>query len=67
MTQQNPPNSGRKVSRRDFLKLMAAAGTVVTFIPFIEWGKFLPNPSGHIFSKAEVELPIESDKNIITN
>jgi len=46
--EQSPPNSGRKVSRRDFLKLMAAAGTVVTFIPFIEWGKYLPNPAGKI-------------------
>ena len=37
-----------KVSRRDFLKLLAAAGTVVTFIPFVDWGKFLPNPSGKL-------------------
>ncbi|HEU4822958.1 MAG TPA: twin-arginine translocation signal domain-containing protein, partial [Nitrososphaeraceae archaeon] len=40
--QQRPSRAGRKISRRDFLKLMAAAGTVLTFIPFVDWGKFLP-------------------------
>ena len=28
MSQQTPPNLGGKVSRRDFLKLMAAAGVL---------------------------------------
>ena len=42
-----------KVSRRDFLKLMATAGTVVTFIPFVDWGKFLPNPSGKVADKSQ--------------
>ena len=32
------------LSRRDFLKLMAAAGTALTFTPFVPWGKFMPNP-----------------------
>ncbi|MGC2483914.1 MAG: twin-arginine translocation signal domain-containing protein, partial [Nitrososphaeraceae archaeon] len=36
--QQGPPRAGRRISRRDFLKLMAAAGTVLTFTPFIDWG-----------------------------
>ena len=66
MAQQGPPNSGRKVSRRDFLKLMAAAGTIVTFIPFINWGKFLPNPAGNISAKAKVELPDGSQANVKT-
>ena len=66
MAQQSPPNSGRKVSRRDFLKLMAAAGTVMTFIPFIDWGKFLPNPAGNTSAKAKVELPDGSQANIKT-
>jgi hypothetical protein len=26
---------------------MAAAGTVMTFTPFVDWGKFLPNPSSN--------------------
>jgi rieske iron-sulfur protein len=57
MSQQTPPNLGGKVSRRDFLKLMAAAGTVLTFIPFVDWGKFLPNPAGQVSVRAKVELP----------
>jgi ubiquinol-cytochrome c reductase iron-sulfur subunit len=32
-----------RVSGWDFLKLMAAAGIVMTFAPFVDWGKFLPN------------------------
>ncbi len=45
MSQHRPPNiGGGKISRRDFLKLLAAAGTVMTFTPFVDWGKFLPNP-----------------------
>lgn len=53
---QNPPTTGGKVSRRDFLKLMAAAGTVMTFTPFVEWGKFLPNPAGAQSVRQPVEL-----------
>jgi len=55
-----------KVSRRDFLKLMAAAGTVLTFIPFVDWGKFLPNPSGKVATKAKVELPDGTQANVKT-
>lgn len=64
MSQQTPPNLGGKVSRRDFLKLMAAAGTVLTFIPFIDWGKFLPNPTAQVSARAKVELPDGSQANI---
>ena len=40
MSQRQPPNvDGGKISRRDFLKLLAAAGTVMTFTPFVDWGK----------------------------
>jgi ubiquinol-cytochrome c reductase iron-sulfur subunit len=35
-----------RTSRREFLKLMAASGLAMTFTPFVEWGKYLPNPSG---------------------
>lgn len=57
MAQPSPPISGGNVSRRDFLKLLAAAGTVMTFAPFVDWGKFLPNPSGQLKERQKVELP----------
>src|SRR6476661_7369479 len=67
MSQHRPPNiGGGKISRRDFLKLMAAAGTVMTFVPFVDWGKFLPNPQGNIAAKAKVELPDGSQANVKT-
>ena len=50
------PPPGGKVNRRDFLKLMAAAGTVMTFTPFVDWGKFLPNPAGNVSEKAKAQL-----------
>jgi rieske iron-sulfur protein len=49
------PPPGGKVTRRDFLKLMAAAGTVMTFTPFVDWGKFLPNPAGSVSEKAKAQ------------
>src|ERR1044071_262830 len=52
------------VSRRDFLKLMAAAGTVMTFTPFIDWGKFMPNTKTSEAQKARVDLPDGSQANI---
>ncbi|HZA06980.1 MAG TPA: twin-arginine translocation signal domain-containing protein, partial [Nitrososphaeraceae archaeon] len=55
-----------KVSRRDFLKLLAAAGTVLTFVPFVDWGKFLPNPAGKVASRAKVELPDGTQANVKT-
>ncbi len=63
---QTPPPTGGKVSRRDFLKLMAAAGTVMTFTPFVDWGKFLPNPAGNLGQKQPVELPDGSQANVKT-
>ena len=60
------PRGEDKISRRDFLKLLAAAGTVLTFTPFVDWGKFLPNPSGSITEKAKVELPDGSQANVKT-
>src|SRR5881396_4295784 len=60
------PAAGGKVSRRDFLKLMAAAGTVMTFAPFVDWGKFLPNPANAVAQKVKVELPDGSQANVKT-
>jgi len=62
---QSPPAAG-KVSRRDFLKLMAAAGTVMTFAPFVDWGKFLPNPAGNTTVKAKAILSDGSQANLST-
>jgi ubiquinol-cytochrome c reductase iron-sulfur subunit len=59
------PRGIGKVSRRDFLKLLAAAGTVITFMPFVDWGKFMPNPrSSAEAKKAKAELPDGSQANI---
>jgi rieske iron-sulfur protein len=66
MAQEPSPKSGGKVTRRDFLKLMAAAGTVMTFAVFVDWGKFLPNPTGQSNQKQKVELPDGSQANVNT-
>ena len=53
-------------SRRDFLKLMAATGTVMAFAPFVDWDKFLVNASTNIAKRAKAELPDGSQANINT-
>jgi ubiquinol-cytochrome c reductase iron-sulfur subunit len=45
---------------------MAAAGTVMTFAPFVDWGKFLPNPAANVSERAKVELPDGSQANVKT-
>lgn len=64
MAQQPSPKSGGKVSRRDFMKLMAAAGTVMTFAVFADWGKFLPPPKQQSGERQMVELPDGSQANV---
>lgn len=54
------------VSRKDFLKLLAAAGVALTFTPFIPWGKFMPNPSNITPEKAKVILPDGTQANVKT-
>ena len=49
--------SSKGLSRRDFLKLMGAAGTALAFAPFVPWGNFLPNPSTTLLEKVKVILP----------
>lgn len=66
MSEQPQARGNDKISRRDFLKLLAAAGTVLTFTPFVDWGKFLPNPSGSTTEKSKVELPDGSQANVKT-
>jgi len=54
------------MSRRDFLKLLGAAGTSVAFAPFVSWGKFMPNPSSVTLSKVPVILPDGTQANLNT-
>ena len=54
------------MSRRDFLKLMGAAGTSVAFAPFVPWGKFMPNPSSTVLVKSPVMLPDGTQANLHT-
>ena len=54
------------MSRRDFLKLLGAAGTSVAFAPFVPWGKFMPNPSSSVLEKVPVILPDGTQANLNT-
>ncbi len=45
--------NSQSISRRDFLKLMAAACTVITFAPFVDWDKILANCLDRCGSKSE--------------
>ncbi len=54
------------LSRRDFLKLMGAAGTGLAFAPFVPWGNFMPNPSSTVLDKVKVILPDGSHASVNT-
>jgi rieske iron-sulfur protein len=54
------------LSRRDFLKLMGAAGTGLAFAPFIPFGDFMPNPNQASLEKVPVILPDGTHANINT-
>lgn len=54
------------LSRRDFLKLMGAAGTGLAFAPFVPWGNFMPNPSSVVLERVPVELPDGLQANVHT-
>ena len=54
------------LSRRDFLKLLGAAGVALTFTPFVPWGKFMPNPSNIALERAQVILPDGTQANVKT-
>jgi len=56
MSEQGTKKSGG-LSRRDFLKLMGAAGTGLAFAPFIPFGNYMPNPSSATLEKVPVLLP----------
>jgi ubiquinol-cytochrome c reductase iron-sulfur subunit len=54
------------ISRRDFLKLIVAAGTVASFTPFIDWGKFMPRRADASLERAKVMLPGGTHANVNT-
>ena len=61
-------DSGTKstLSRRDFLKLLGAAGTGLAFAPYVPWGNFMPNPDTTSLEKAKVILPDDTHANVNT-
>ena len=38
----------------------------MTFAPFVDWGKFLPNPAANVSERAKVQLPDGSQANAKT-
>ena len=54
------------LSRRDFLKLMGAAGTGLAFAPFVPFGNFMPNPKQASLERVPVILPDGSQANMNT-
>lgn len=54
------------LSRRDFLKLIGAAGTGLAFAPFVPFGNFMPNPNQASLERVPVILPDGSQANINT-
>ncbi len=64
MSEQDRTSTG--LSRRDFLKLMGAAGTALAFAPFVPWGNFMPNPSSTVLEKVRAILPDGTQANVKT-
>ncbi len=54
------------LSRRDFLRLMGAAGTGLAFAPFIPFGNYMPNPTSSTLEKVKVILPDGTQPNVNT-
>ena len=54
------------LSRRDFLRLMGAAGTGLAFAPFIPFGNYMPNPTSSTLEKVKVILPDGTQANVNT-
>lgn len=65
MTDQESPQRDC-ITRRDFLKLLAAGSVALTFTPFVPWGKFMPNPSNASLERAQVILPDGTQANVKT-
>lgn len=58
--------NNKSLSRRDFLKLLGAAGTALAFTPFVPWGNYMPNPSAANLEKVKVMLPDGTQANVNT-
>ncbi len=54
------------ISRRDFLKLLVSAGTIAAFIPFIDWGKFMPSSRSNEAPRQKVVLRDGTHANLKT-
>ncbi|MGC1425620.1 MAG: twin-arginine translocation signal domain-containing protein, partial [Nitrosotalea sp.] len=70
MTELKQDESGNidrdALTRRDFLKLLAAGGVALTFTPFVPWGQFMPNPDNSVPGKQQVVLSDGSNANTNT-
>ncbi len=65
MSEQGTQNSDG-LSRRDFLRLMGAAGTGLAFAPFIPFANYMPNPTSSTLEKVKVILPDGTQANVNT-
>jgi rieske iron-sulfur protein len=67
LKQDEPSNFDKNaLTRRDFLKLLAAGGVALTFTPFVPWGQFMPNPDNSVPGKQQVVLSDGTNANINT-
>lgn len=55
-----------QVTRRDFLRLLAAGSVALAFAPFVPWGKYMPNPSNIAPQKVKAMLPDGTTANVRT-
>lgn len=62
---EHGPSKG-VLSRRDFLKMMTAGGITMAFAPFVQWGKYMPNPQNNKLERAQVILPDGTHANLNT-
>ena len=54
------------LTRRDFLKLLGAGGLALAFTPFIDWGKYMPNPDTAVPKRQQVILSDGTHANVNT-
>ena len=54
------------MTRRDFLKLLGAAGLGLAFAPFVDWGKYMPNPQTVTLTRQAVILSDGTHANVNT-
>ncbi|HXX06332.1 MAG TPA: Rieske 2Fe-2S domain-containing protein [Candidatus Bathyarchaeia archaeon] len=62
----DPPIRTDGLTRRDFLKLFAAGSLTLTFVPFVNWGQFLPDPDNTALAKAQAVLSDGTFPNVNT-